>query len=239
MTEQEKHEEVSEEASAASEDRTGESQEAEPAKERAPAARRAAKKEVGRAAPAGPAKAVVAPRRARGQPILSRRRLIQVGFWTGLGAIVAGTLAGGLDMVYPGSVGGFGGKISVNPSDVPKPGGKNEMPEGRFWLVNLTQEQGGPGLLALWRKCPHLGCTVPWVPSFVWPDVTTGADKQGWFRCPCHGSTFTDAGIRVFGPAQRSMDTMDVEVADGGRIVVDTGKITPGGPDNPNRAVRI
>jgi cytochrome b6-f complex iron-sulfur subunit len=69
--------------------------------------------------------------------------------------------------------------------------------------------------------------------------VTTGADKQGWFRCPCHGSTFTEAGIRVFGPAQRSMDTMDVVVGEGGRLTVDTGKITPGGPDNPNRAVRI
>lgn len=239
MTEQDEIEEAPDEGVVASEGGSGESKEAEPPRGRASTARRTAPKEVARAAPAGPAKAVVAPRQPRGQPIVSRRRLIQVGFWTGLGAIVAGTLAGGLDMVYPGSVGGFGGKVSVNPTDVPAPGGKTENSEGRFWLVNLTQEQGGPGLLALWRKCPHLGCTVPWVPSFVWPDVTTGADKQGWFRCPCHGSTFTDAGIRVFGPAQRSMDTMDVVVADGGRIIVDTGKITPGGPDNPNRAVRM
>ena len=29
-------------------------------------------------------------------------------------------------------------------------------------LSTSRQEQGGPGFLALWWKCPHLGCTVPW-----------------------------------------------------------------------------
>jgi cytochrome b6-f complex iron-sulfur subunit len=169
---------------------------------------------------------------------MSRRRVLLVGFWSSLGALVAGTAAGGLDMLYPRGVSGFGGSVAVSASDVPAPGGKAEVPAGRFWLVNLTQEQGGPGLLALWWKCPHLGCTVPWKPAFVWPDPTTGADKQGWYRCPCHGSTFTDAGRLVFGPAPRSMDTMDLTVQDG-RVIVDTGKITPGRPDNADRAVRL
>jgi cytochrome b6-f complex iron-sulfur subunit len=66
----------------------------------------------------------------------------------------------------------------------------------------------------------------------------TGAPKQGWFRCPCHGSTYTDSGVRVFGPAPRSMDTMDISVS-GGRLAVNTGSITPGGPDNANRAIRV
>jgi cytochrome b6-f complex iron-sulfur subunit len=79
---------------------------------------------------------------------------------------------------------------------------------------------------------------VPWKPTFVWPDPATGAPRQGWFRCPCHGSTYTDAGIRVFGPAPRSLDTMALTV-ENGRVIVDTGNITSGGPDNPSRAVRI
>ena len=177
----------------------------------------------------------------RGRPpgrfVVSRRRALQIGFWSGLGAVIAGAVAGALDMVYPPSVGGFGGGIFVNESDVPPPGGKREVPEGRFWLVNLTQDQGGPGLLALWWKCPHLGCTVPWKPGLIWPDPATGADKRGWFRCPYHGSTYTDAGTRVFGPAPRSLDTMEI-VIDGGQVIVDTGTITPGGPDNADRAVR-
>jgi cytochrome b6-f complex iron-sulfur subunit len=187
--------------------------------------------------PAGPSTAVLAPRQPPGQPVVSRRRVLQIGFWSSLGAIIAGTTAGGLDLLYPRGVGGFGGKVTVNASDVPPPGGKKEVPEGRFWLVNLTQEQGGPGLLALWWKCPHLGCTVPWKEKFVWPDPA-GVPKVGWYRCPCHGSTYTDAGILVYGPAPRPLDTFELTV-ERGRITVDTSKITPGAPDNPDRAVRV
>ena len=189
-------------------------------------------------APAGPSTAVAVPQQVPGTPIVSRRTVLQVGFWTGLGAIAAGIAACGIDMVYPREVVGFGGKVSVGEELIPKPGEKTQIGEGRFWLSNLTEEQGGPGLLALWWKCPHLGCTVPWVPGFIWPDPATGADKQGWFRCPCHGSTYTDSGVRVFGPAPRSMDTMDLTV-ENGRITVDTGSVTPGSEDNANRAVRI
>jgi cytochrome b6-f complex iron-sulfur subunit len=80
---------------------------------------------------------------------------------------------------------------------------------------------------------------VPWRPTFVFPDPLTGAPKQGWFRCPCHGSTYTDAGVRVFGPAPRSMDTMEISVDASGRVTVNTGSVTNGAPDNPDRALRI
>ncbi len=191
------------------------------------------------AAPHGPAAAVVLPERVPGTPIVSRRRVLQAGFWTSMGAILAGMGACGLDIIYPPKVTGFGGKVSVPKSQVPPPGQKAQIAAGRFWLVNLTEEQGGPGLLALWWRCPHLGCTVPWRPTFSWPDPASGQIKLGWFRCPCHGSTYTDAGVRVFGPAPRSMDTMTISVGGGGDLTVDTGKRTNGGPDNPDRAVRV
>ncbi len=191
----------------------------------------------GTAKPAGPAIAVVPLRRPPGRPSFSRRRILQIGFWAGLGAAIAGSIGSTLGLLWPQSVKGFGGQVSAGDVSQYPPGTKTAVPEGRFWLVNLTQEQGGPGLLALWWKCPHLGCTVPWRETFVWPDPTSGAPKQGWFRCPCHGSTFTDAGILVFGPSSRPMDTMALTV-ENGRITVDTGNITPGGPDNADRAVR-
>ena len=189
-------------------------------------------------APHGPATAVVPPARVPGSPVVSRRRVLQVGFWTSIGAMLAGAGACGLDIIYPSTVTGFGGKVSVPASAIPPPGEKVQIASGRFWLVNLTQEQGGPGLLALWWRCPHLGCTVPWRPTFNWPDPSTGALRQGWFRCPCHGSTYTDAGVRVFGPAPRSLDTMAISVAGNGDLTVDTGTRVNGGTDNPDRAIR-
>jgi cytochrome b6-f complex iron-sulfur subunit len=174
-----------------------------------------------------------------GTPIVSRRTVLQTSFWTGIGAVLAGMGACGLDIIYPSTVTGFGGSVSVPKSAIPAPGEKVQIAAGRFWLVNLTAEQGGPGLLALWWRCPHLGCTVPWRPSFSWPDPATGQIKLGWFRCPCHGSTYTDAGVRVFGPAPRSMDTMAISVTGSGDLSVDTGSRLNGGPDNPDRAVRI
>ena len=190
-------------------------------------------------APHGPSAAVVVASREPGTPIVSRRKVLQVGIFAGLGAAAAGLGACGVANLYPSTVSGFGGTVTLEPTDVPPPGGKAQIASGRFWLVNLNAEQGGPGLLALWWKCPHLGCTVPWRPTFVFPDPLTGAPKQGWFRCPCHGSTYTDAGVRVYGPAPRSMDTMELSVDAGGRVTVNTGSVTNGGPDNPDRALRI
>jgi cytochrome b6-f complex iron-sulfur subunit len=190
----------------------------------------------GAAAPAGPSTAVVVPKRRPGSDIVSRRAVLKTGFWASVGAAVAGLVACGVDQLYPRNVAGFGGVVDAGEVSQYPPGSKTQVPEGHFWVVNLTEDQGGPGFLALWWKCPHLGCTVPWRPTFVWPDPVTGAPKQGWFRCPCHGSTYTDAGVRVFGPAPRSMDTMALSIS-GGRISVNTGSRTNGGPDNPDRAV--
>ena len=184
-----------------------------------------------------PSSAVVV-RPALSQPRLSRRGVLRLGFWSSLGAIIAGGIAGGLDLVYPREASGFGGKVTIEEGEVPPPGGKAAIPRGRFWLANLTEEQSGPGLLALWWKCPHLGCTVPWREKFVWPDPATGAAKEGWFRCPCHGSTYTDAGILVYGPAPRPLDTFELTV-ENGRVTVDTGKVTLGAPNNAQRAVRL
>ena len=185
----------------------------------------------------GPAAGAVRPPFAL--PRISRRMLLLAGFWTGMATVGACAAAGGLDLVYPRKIAGFGGSFTPGKVEDFPPGGKTHFIEGRFWVVHLTEEQGGPGLLALWQKCPHLGCTVPWREDFVFTDPNTGQEKKGWFRCPCHASTYTDAGVRVYGPAPRSMDTMKLTVDDRGNVNVDTGAITPGSPDNASRAVRV
>ena len=91
--------------------------------------------------------------------------------------------------------------------------------EGKFWLVNLKPDEGpfagfgeagNGGVIALYQKCPHLGCTVPWRATFDFEG------KTGWFRCPCHGSTYSrDEADVVFGPAPRPLDTLPVRIKNG------------------------
>jgi cytochrome b6-f complex iron-sulfur subunit len=170
---------------------------------------------------------------------VSRRSLVQITFWAGLGVGLVAVAGSIIDFLYPRGIIGFGGVVTAGTTDQFPPGTKTKVPAGHFWVVNLTAEQGGPGYLALWWKCPHLGCTVPWRDDFSWPDPETGQNKLGWFRCPCHGSTYNDAGVRVFGPAPRSMDHMEISIDPAsGRLDVNTGAITKGSPDNPTFAVQ-
>src|SRR5688572_17436277 len=107
--------------------------------------------------------AAIAIERVEGTQV-SRRGILRITFWAGFGAGIAALAGTMVDMLYPRGVTGFGSVVSP-PGTIAQypPGSKTQIFEGRFWLVNLTAEQGGPGLMALWWKCPHLGCTVPWV----------------------------------------------------------------------------
>ncbi len=170
----------------------------------------------------------------------SRRTFIRASFLGGFGVSLLGSVGMLVDFLYPRGIRGFGGAVPAGKvSEYPKGGEPKHYMDGQFWLANLDPADsrksgpgGGAGLIALWHKCPHLGCTVPWRKEFDYE-----GDK-GWYRCPCHGSTYTKAGIRIFGPAPRSMDTMLIEVDGSGNIVVQTGVRTPGGPDNPQRAIK-
>jgi menaquinol-cytochrome c reductase iron-sulfur subunit len=87
---------------------------------------------------------------------------------------------------------------------------------GRVWLIR--QDNGD--VTAFTTICPHLGCSINWVPSRSGVAGTTGE-----FLCPCHGGRFKPTGERVLdggvnNPAPRSMDKLQV------RKVPD--------PDNPN-----
>ena len=67
--------------------------------------------------------------------------------------------------------------------------------------VYVTKNAQGQ-LEVLSSICPHLGCTVPWVPA------------RNEFVCPCHGGTFRPDGARVSGPSLRGMDTLETRIQD-------------------------
>jgi cytochrome b6-f complex iron-sulfur subunit len=103
--------------------------------------------------------------------------------------------------------GEFGGSITAGAvTDFP-PGSVTEFIEANFFLVR--SEQGG--FLALYRRCPHLGCTVKW------------SDDNQRFFCPCHASSFDKYGDFVSQPVPRALDTFKVMFKDG-NVIIDTSR---------------
>jgi cytochrome b6-f complex iron-sulfur subunit len=73
-------------------------------------------------------------------------------------------------------------------------------------------------VMALWRKCPHLGCQIPQL-----------CEASQWFECLCHGSKYSVLGEKRDGPAPRGMDHFPVTVVDGA-YVVNTAEVVSGPP---------
>jgi cytochrome b6-f complex iron-sulfur subunit len=173
--------------------------------------------------------------------------MLRTGFWAATGTTLGGLGLGFINFFWPRRAASAGAAFTIPAEEVPAPGAAPRLfVSGRFYLVNLEPGGGVPesfrgqfaasergGLLALAQKCPHLGCAVPWRGDFAY------AGSEGWFRCPCHMSTYTSSGLRVFGPAPRPMDTLALRRNRDGSVTVDTSRITKGGPDNPRRAVAV
>jgi cytochrome b6-f complex iron-sulfur subunit len=155
-------------------------------------------------------------------PRTTRRDFLR---WTVAGAstfFLAEAAAGFVAFFWPQKIGKFGTKVNVPLAMLPAVGAPPVVNrDGKFWLINNED-----GALALYWKCVHLGCTVPW----------NETEKQ--FHCPCHGSIYNRFGVRTAGPAPRPLDLMAVSV-DGGNIVVDTGKVTQRSEYNPAQAVKV
>ena len=78
------------------------------------------------------------------------------------------------------------------------------------------------GIVALYQKCPHLGCRVP-----------ECATSQ-WFECPCHGSQYNRVGEKKAGPAPRGMDHFLITVTGSSDVIIDTSYPFPGVPIGTN-----
>lgn len=136
-----------------------------------------------------------------------RRSFLRTVMWSSAGLVLAESALAGLALFWPRKVEGFGSKIRAGKiSDFPV-GSVTRFRDGKFYLSRLPE-----GIIALYWKCPHLGCTVPW------------NEAEGMFHCPCHASVYERTGQNVAGPAPRPMDYMAIEIV-GDEIIVDTGTI--------------
>lgn len=151
----------------------------------------------------------------------------------GIGAFAA---AGFVAFLWPTATGGFGQPVNIGKIDDVKDGirdgsGFFYAPSARTWITAYPPDAlpaAGAvyaesivsgmqqGLVALYQKCPHLGCRVPQC-------VTSQ-----WFECPCHGSQYNQVGEKKAGPAPRGMDRFPLTVGANGDVVVNTGTIVPG-----------
>lgn len=174
---------------------------------------------------------------------VSRRAFLNRATVTLMSASLAGFAASLLAFLWRGSEGGFGSKITAGKIDdvigqIRSGGGFLYMPEARAWVTEYPKEaiskaevaygkQGSvlvgmnAGVVALYQKCPHLGCRVP------------NCQSSQWFECPCHGSQYNRVGEKKGGPAPRGMDHFGVSI-NNGIMVIDTGAIFGGPPIGTN-----
>jgi cytochrome b6-f complex iron-sulfur subunit len=166
----------------------------------------------------------------------TRRQFLNRGIVGLMVASITGFSATLIAFLWPTVAAGFGAKINAGTvSDIEKKLSTKEPfynPVGRFYINPFPTDAGtlakakaiySPGLLtgmqagyvALYQRCVHLGCRVPWCTS------------SQWFECPCHGSKYNRVGEKKGGPAPRGLDRFALSVS-GGSITVDTGTIFVG-----------
>jgi len=174
-----------------------------------------------------------------GRPVgeMSRRSFMRRILWVGIGIASLEFLAGSVNFLWPNVRSGLGGRFSIGgAADVgsAQPAWASGLPfafgKARVFFINVPAAKAfvsgsgesfadpGADVLALYRKCPHLGCQIPSL-----------CDASKWFECLCHGSKYTILGEKRAGPAPRGMDSFAVTLVDGA-YVIDTSAIVSGPP---------
>jgi cytochrome b6-f complex iron-sulfur subunit len=196
--------------------------------------RRAAVAE-GAVAPGRPA--VPTERAPRPKTVLSRRDFFRGSLLASLGVFTAQFGGATVAFLWPNLKGGFGSTIALSdsPASILDQISSQQQPfyfgAGRFYLINYTGDGDKPGgiyqgltaqapggrLMAIYQKCAHLGCRVPF------------CVQSQWFECPCHGSKYNYAGEYQLGPAPNGLQRFPVTV-EGGQVAVNTGAPTAGPP---------
>ena len=168
---------------------------------------------------------------------VSRRMFFNRATVTLLSVSVGAFGASVVGFLWKGAEGGFGSKINAGKVDdviqlIRQNKGFLYLSEARAWVTEYPKDALGKGqavysgqapvftgmqagIVALYQKCPHLGCRVPECKS------------SQWFECPCHGSQYNRVGEKKGGPAPRGMDRFGVGITNG-VLTIDTGAVFAG-----------
>lgn len=116
---------------------------------------------------------------------------------------------------------GFGGVLTVGSLEEFPPGSVTRVRQGRLYIVH-----NGDGLLALYQRCTHLGCLVPW------------QEEEGHFVCPCHAGHYNLEGEVLSGPPPKPLSLFKLEVIEGA-LTVDTSQVIERERYVPSQAVKV
>jgi cytochrome b6-f complex iron-sulfur subunit len=177
---------------------------------------------------------------------VTRRQFLNRGILVTMLAALGTFGASLLAFLWPSSNGGFGGKIAagkltdilsytstnLQPFYVPEartyiqPFPANALPAAKKIYDDFIYTSMQQGIVALYQKCVHLGCRVPWCQS------------SQWFECPCHGSKYNRVGEKRDGPAPRGLDRFQSIIA-GGSVTINTGLLSVGPPIGTNTTGQV
>jgi cytochrome b6-f complex iron-sulfur subunit len=169
------------------------------------------------ARPTPPAKPAPAPAAAK----VEKRRffLLGVGWglffgswaataWWAFTASMLGMTLGTVRFLFPNVLSEPPNKVKVGfPGQYEEGKVSEQFKDKNMWIVRNS------GIIyALSTTCTHLGCTPNWL------------EREGKFKCPCHGSGFKISGINFEGPAPRPLERWQIGIGEDGQIVVDKSR---------------
>jgi cytochrome b6-f complex iron-sulfur subunit len=134
----------------------------------------------------------------------SRRRFVLSLGTTGLAAGSLGLLVALARSVVPDVLYEAPRRFPVGRPEEFPPGSVTLLPDHRVFVF-----RGAGGFHALSAVCTHLGCNV-------------AHDEGHGFVCPCHGSTYDEAGNVTRGPAAWPLPRYEMSLSRRGELIVDT-----------------
>lgn len=146
---------------------------------------------------------------------IKRRQLLRLGFLGG--TLLALAEIGGVLVPFMrvNKIVGLGAKVPAGGRQdiLAKFAANDDTPllyiEGKFFLLHAPG-----GIIAAYRKCTHLGCSVPY------------NNGEGQFHCPCHGSLFDKkTAVVKGGPAPKPLQLFHISQSEAGGLIVDTNPL--------------
>jgi cytochrome b6-f complex iron-sulfur subunit len=182
---------------------------------------------------------------------VSRRQFLNRGILIAVGFSLSGFGAAMLGFLWPlQGLGGFGGTVNIGKlADILSAIDTQAKPfyaaQARTYVVRypkdnptaldaakkiykpaVFKDMSELGIVALYQRCVHLGCRVPF------------CQTSQWFECPCHGSKYNRVGEKRDGPAPRGLDRFQAVIA-GGSVTINTGLLAQGPPIGTNTTGQV